>query len=178
MSYNRKTGREIASLIAAEKAINPAFVPSFVLQSDGKSKELRFVGLISIGANQYAIASDSGLVRNFANVDDFVRVVAKVAESGNGDYVLTVKTGQLLASSVPANMATWAAAQALRLNKVKKSQQARVVEIDTQLSVMAGWENGNQAQQAKKTEVQAQRAAVLTDIAAIEAEVTRLGNIH
>lgn len=177
MPYNRKTGREIARLIAAEKASNPAFVPSFVLQSDGK-KELRFVGLISIGANQYAIASDTGPVRNFANVDDFVRVVAKVAESGNGDYVLTVKTGQLLASSVPANMATWAAAQTLRLNKVKTSQQARVAEIDTQLSVMAGWENGNQAQQAKKTEVQAQRAAVLTDIAAIEAEVTRLGTIH
>lgn len=52
-----------------------------------------------------------------------------------------------------------------------------VAEIDEQLLLMVGWENGNVAQKAKKAEVQAQRACVVTDVAAIDTEIARLQTI-
>ena len=106
-----------------------------------------------------------------------MKFAAKAAEKGNGVYTVEVDTGSLLASSVPADMQSWADAQIIRLNKAKVSQQAVIAEIDNQLGLMIGWENGNAAQQAKKLEVQAQRAAVVTDIAAIDTEVARLAVI-
>ena len=57
------------------------------------------------------------------------------------------------------------------------TQQAAVANIDDQLGLMVGWEAGNAAQQAKKLETQAQRACVVTDIAAIDTEVARLAVI-
>ena len=57
------------------------------------------------------------------------------------------------------------------------TQQATIDNIDEQLGLMIGWENGNAAQQAKKLETQAQRACVVTDIAAIDTEIARLAVI-
>ena len=71
-------------------------------------------------------------------------------------------------------MVTWAQGQITRLGKVKTAQNAVITKLDEQLGFMVGWENGNAAQQAKKLEVQNQRACVVTDIAAIDAEVARL----
>lgn len=173
----RKTLRELSRLFTAEKVINPAAIATLKLASVGTDKGLRFVGKMTIGAVEYELASDSGKIKVFGDVDSFLKFTAKAAEKGNGIYSVEVDTGVLLASSVPNDMQSWADAQIIRLNKAKLSQQAIVSSIDDQLGLMVGWENGNAAQQAKKIEVQAQRACVVTDIAAIDTEVARLAVI-
>ena len=171
----RKTQREISRLFQVEKATNPAAVA--VIKAQAIDKSLRFTGTIGIGASTYEIAGDSGKVKVFSDIDSLVKYVAKAAERGNGVYVVEIDTGALLASSVPSDLPSWADAQIVRLNKAKISQQAVITDIDAQLGLMIGWENGNAAQQSKKLEVTAQRAAVVTDIAAIDTEVARLAVI-
>lgn len=173
----RKSQRELSRLFVAEKVGNPAAVAAIKASSVGNDKSLRFVATLTIGATTFDIASDSGKVKVFADLDSVVKFAAKVAEKGNGIYSVEVDTGTVLASSVPADMKSWADAQIIRLNKAKLSQQAVIDGLDDQLGLMVGWENGNAAQQAKKLEVQAQRACVVTDIAAIDTEVARLAVI-
>ena len=170
----RKTLRELARLVAAEKLVTPGFVPAIKLVAVGTNKALRMVGTVTIGANVYECAADAGSIKTFGDVDDFLKYVAKAAETGDGVYNVEVDTGALLASSVPSNMVTWAQGQITKLGKIKASQNGVIAKLDEQLGFMVGWENGNAAQQAKKAETQAQRAAVVTDIAAIDAEVARL----
>ena len=177
MATNRKTSRKMISLIAQARASDAAFVPAFSLIA-GAEKDLRFTAFVSIAGTDYALAGDGGAVKKFGAVDDALKMIAKVAESGDGTYTVRVETGALLASKVPANMVTWAGSQTVKLGKVKTAQQAVIADIDTQLAAMNGWENGNQAQRAKKDEMQAQRAAVVEDVAAIDAEVARLATIH
>jgi len=173
----RKTLRELSRLFGVEKVTNPASVASLKLVTVGTDKALRFVGRMTIGANEYELASDSGKLKVFGDVDSFLKFAAKAAEKGNGVYSVEVDTGVLLASSVPADLQSWADAQIIRLNKAKMTQQSIIANIDDQLGLMVGWENGNAAQQAKKIETQAQRACVVTDIAAIDTEVARLAVI-
>lgn len=173
----RKTLRELSRLFAVEKATTPGAVAMLKMRAVGNDRNLRFAATIQIGATVYDVASDSGKVKTFADVDSFLKYAAKAAEKGNGVYTVEVDTGNLLASSVPADMQSWADAQIVRLNKAKVSQQALIVSIDDQLGLMVGWENGNAAQQAKKAETQAQRACVVTDIAAIDTEIARLAVI-
>ena len=173
----RKTLRELSRLFNAEKVSNPAAVAALRCIAVGTDKALRFVGKMTIGATAYDLASDSGKLKTFSDVDSFLKFTAKAAEKGNGIYSVEIETGALLASSVPADMKSWADAQIVRLNKSKVSQNAVVSTIDEQLGLMVGWENGNAAQQAKKAEVQAQRACVVTDIAAIDTELARLAVI-
>jgi hypothetical protein len=170
----RKSLREIARLVAVKKAATPGFVPTIKLTAVGTDKALRLVGEVTIDADTYQCASDTGTVKVFSDVDGFLKYVARAAEAGNGVYNVEVDTGALLASSVPSNMVTWAQAQITRLGKVKTSQTDLIAKLDSQLGLMVGWENGNAAQQAKKSEVQAQRACLVTDIAAIDTEVARL----
>lgn len=174
---SRKTSRELSRLFTAEKVTTPGAVAVVKAQAIPGDKNLRFHGTIGIGATTYEIASDSGKLKVFPDVDSLLKFAAKCAEKGNGVYTVEVATDALLASSVPADMQSWADAQIIRLNKAKISQQAVIANIDDQLGLMVGWENGNAAQQAKKVEVTAQRAAVVTDIAAIDTEVARLAVI-
>lgn len=173
----RKSLRELTRLFTAEKVSNPAAVAALRLVAQGTDKSLRFIGKMTIGATTYELATDSGKLKTFTDVDSFLKFAAKAAEKGNGIYSVEVETGALLASSVPADMKSWADSQIVRLNKAKVSQQATIASIDDQLSLMVGWENGNAAQQAKKAEVQAQRACVVTDIDAIDTELARLAVI-
>lgn len=173
----RKTLRELTRLFNAEKVSNPTSTASLRCVAVGTDKALRFVGKMTIGATTYDLASDSGKLKTFSDVDSFLKFAAKAAEKGNGIYSVEVETGALLASSVPADMQSWADAQIVRLNKAKVSQQAVIASLDDQLGLMVGWENGNAAQQAKKVETQAQRACVVTDIAAIDTELARLAVI-
>ena len=173
----RKTLRELSRLFNVEKASTPGAVAALKLSAVGTDKKLRFVAKMQIGATTYDVASDSGKVKAFVDVDSFLKYAAKAAEKGNGVYTVEVDTGALLASTVPVDMQSWAEAQIVRLNKAKVSQQALIVNIDDQLGLMVGWENGNAAQAAKKAETQAQRACVVTDIAAIDTEVARLAVI-
>lgn len=173
----RKTLRELSRLFTVEKSTNPTAVAVLKLHTIGTDKALRFFGSMQIGATTYEVAGDSGKLKTFSDVDSFLKFAAKAAEKGNGVYSVEVDTGVLLASSVPSDMKSWAEAQIIRLNKAKLSQQAAIDNIDEQLGLMIGWENGNAAQQAKKLETQAQRACVITDIAAIDTEVARLAVI-
>lgn len=173
----RKTLREISRLFTAEKVTTPGAVGVLKMVAIGSDKALRFMATIGIGASVYEVASDSGKLKTFTDVDGFLKFAAKAAEKGNGVYTVEVDTGSLLASSVPNDMQSWANAQIIKLNKAKTNQQAVIAYVDEQLGLMVGWEAGNAAQQAKKLETQAQRACVVTDIAAIDTEVARLAVI-
>lgn len=173
----RKTLRELARLVAVEKQTTPGFVPVIKLTAIGTDKALRLVGTVTIGADAFECAADNGKIKVFGDVDGFLKYVAKAAEKGDGVYNVEVDTGALLASSVPSNMESWAQAQITRLGKVKTAQNAVIADLDNQLTFMVGWESGNMAQQEKKAEVQAQKAAVVTDIAAIDAELLRLADL-
>ena len=173
----RKTLRELTRLFNAEKVSNPTSTASLRCVAVGTDKTLRFMGKMTIGATTYDLAGDSGKLKIFSDVDSFLKFAAKAAEKGNGIYSVEVETNALLASSVPADMKSWAEAQIVRLNKAKVSQQVVIASLDDQLVLMVGWESGNAAQQAKKVETQAQRACVVTDIAAIDTELGRLAVI-
>ncbi len=173
----RKTIREISRLFNAEKVSTPGIVAGLKLSAVGSDKGLRFIGTVSIGANHYDMASDTGKLKIFTDVDSFLKQAAKCVEKGSGVYTVDVDTLALLASSVPSDMVSYANAQMVRLNKTKLGQQALITTIDDQLGLMVGWESGNAAQQTKKAETQAQRACVVTDIAAIDTEVARLAVI-
>ena len=170
----RKTQRELSRLYSGWKVGTPGAVAAILLTVIGTSSALKFTGKMTIDGNTYELATDAGKVKAFSNVDDALKFAAKVAEKGNGVYTVEVDTGAVLASKVPNDMKAFAESQIVRLAKAKVSQNAIIDEIDADLTLMVGWEVGNAAQQAKKIEVQAQRAAVVTDVAAIDAEVARL----
>jgi hypothetical protein len=170
----RKSLRELARLFIAEKVGNPAAVAALRLAIVGTDKRLRFVAFLTIGATEYECAADNGKIKTFGDLDDFLKYTAKAAEVGNGVYSLEVDTGAVLASAVPNDVVAWSEAQIVRLNKVKTGQNAVIAAIDTQLALMVGWDTGNTAQQAKLAETQAQRACVVTDVAAIDTEIARL----
>lgn len=170
----RQTMREIARRVSVKRQSVPGFVPVIKAVAVGDDKQLRLMGSVTIDADTFECASDNGKIRTFNDVDGFLKFVAKCAEKGDGVYNVEVDTGQLLASSVPADIPAWAQSQITRLGKVKTAQQATIAGLDSQLALMVGWESGNLAQQAKKAEVTAQKSAVTTDIAAIDAEVVRL----
>lgn len=173
----RKSLRELSRLFAVEKAANPAAVATLRLSADPADRALRFVAFITIAGVEYQCAADNGKLKTFSDVDGFLKYAAKAAEVGDGTYTVKVETGALIASTVPTDMEAWAESQIIRLGKVKTAQNAVIAEIDAQLLLMVGWENGNVAQKAKKAEAQAQRACIVTDIAAIDTEIARLETI-
>lgn len=173
----RKTSREIARLMAAEKQITPGAVATLKLVALGTDKALKFGATMKVGASTYEVAGDNGKVKTFSDVDGFLKFAAKAAEVGNGVYTVEVDTGALLASTVPSDIKAWAQSQVIRLGKVKIAQNAVIAGIDEELTLMVGWEAGNAAQQAKKAETQNQRACVVADVSAIDAEVVRLNAI-
>lgn len=169
----RKTTRELARLFGAWKANVPAAVAGLTAVVVGTSSALKFIGRVTIDGTAYEIATDAGKVKTFGNIDDLLKSAAKIAEVGNGVYSVSVDTGAVLASKVPNDMQVFAENQIVKLNKTKVSQNAIIAGLDDDLGLMVGWENGNAAQQAKKIEVQAQRAAVVADVAAIDAEIVK-----
>lgn len=173
----RKTTRELSRLFGLKVAAVPGYVPQFKCKAVGMNKNLKFAGSVVIDAVEYPVAADGGTVKLFQNVDDFLKVVAKACEAGNGVYTVVSDTGALLASAVPSNMKTWAENQIAKLGKVKIAQTAHVAGLDAQLVLMATWATGNAAQQARLAEVTAQKVAVVEDIAAIDTELVRLALI-
>lgn len=171
---NRRTVRDLAGIYRLAKEANPGIVPVFQVASVGSDRSLKFVGSVEIEGVTYVPAGDTGKVKSFADVDAFVAYMSKCCEASDGVYQVSVNTASILASKVPNDMKAWAASQIVSLSQKRTGQVAVVNTIDQQLSLMIGWEAGNQAQRAKKAEVEAQRACVQADIAAIDAEVTRL----
>lgn len=165
----RKTMREIARLLKVERQTNAGAVPTLALNAVPGDKSLRYGGEITIGAATYQVATDAGRVRTFGNGDDFVKTVAKYLPTSSGAYAVTVATGILLVSPVPSDLVKDAQAKVLRYQAVKTAQQAVVADLDADLALMAGWATGNPLQVAKWGEVTAQKAAVVEDIAAVDA---------
>lgn len=170
----RKTQRELSRLFEIKKTATPGYVPDFQLIAITGDKKLRFHGQVTIDGTLYECANDSGSIKTFGDIDDYLKYVAKACEKGDGVYTVSADTGSLLASSVATNMQVWAANQIVKLGRAKTKQEAVVVKLDASLSLMVGWEAGNAAQQARKAELEAQKVAVNTDIAAIDTEVARL----
>lgn len=170
----RKTARQLSAIIATAKAANAGVAILFSLASFGNDKSLKFNGTVAVGGVAYQVAADNGKIQNFADADSFIKKLSKFAETGDGVYPVTVSTGSMLASKVPTNIVAANAAKIVALGKTKTAQQAVVATLDDQIALMAGWDTGNAAQQAKLTEVQAEKTAVVGDIAAIDAEVAAL----
>lgn len=170
----RKTARELSALLATARGVNPAVAVQYSLATFGGDKSLKFVGMVSIGGVEYEVAADNGKIQAFADADSFIKKVSKFDEAGDGVYDVSVDTGALLASTVPTDLVKAKAAKIVVLGKAKTHATAVVADIDAQIALMVGWDTGNAAQRAKLAEAQAQKAAVVGDIAAIDAEVAVL----
>lgn len=98
-------------------------------------------------------------------------------ESSAGEQLLEILAALIvdgLARQLVRDRVKAAAAKVAKLQAAKVSQQAVVAGLDAQLAMMAGWESGSPLQVARFVEVMEQKAAVLADVAAIDAEIVRL----
>lgn len=172
---SRASIRVLAARAAAHIAANPGFVPTLYCTAIGVDKSLRLLASVKVdGGSEVDICGDNGKIKTFSDMDGVVKAMSKIRESSNGVYAITVDTGVLFASSAPANVTAYYEAQIVRLGKVKVHQQAVSAEIAAQLVLIAGWDVGNAAQQARFAEVTAQKAAVDADITALTDEIARL----
>lgn len=173
MSNARKTPRQLTALLRTYRVGDPGYQPEFTVVT--ADRKLRFKGSVKIGAVVYDCANSNGKIATFGDVDSFVKYAASCVETIDGTYTVEIITGAVLVKTLPADMQAWAADEVVRLGVKRAAQQAVVGELDVQLGLMVGWDiNGNALQQAKFAEVTEQKAAVLGDIAAIDAEIIRL----
>lgn len=170
----RVTGRKLAEIVRLAKIADAGVTVAILGDAISGDKSLRFVGTVTVGADQYRLCSDSGKVKVFANADDLVKFVSAAAPVNSGAYVVTLSTGVLLAAAVAADQVKAMAARVVKLASVKAKQQGVIAGLDEQLALMVGWNVGSALQIARFDEVTAQRATVNADIAAIDAEVLRI----
>lgn len=170
----RITSRGLAQALIVARQADANVAVSFVATAIPGNKALKFYGVVRIGATNYDLAGGNGKLRLFTDMDDFIKYVAASVPVGSGDYLVTIKTGTVLAAAVPTDLVKAAAAKVVKLQATKVAQNQVLADIDVQLALMAGWESGSSLQVAKLAEVQTQRASVVTDIAAIDAEIVRL----
>ena len=171
----RKTQRALTKILRDARVATPGLQPEFALTALADDTKLRFSGFVTIDGVVYQAATNSGKTAVFGDVDAFVRYAAGCVETSDGVYSIEIETGEILVKNLPADLEAWAEAEIVRLGVRKTAQQGVIAAIDAQLALMTGWETGNPKQQAKKAETQAQRVAVVEDIAAIDAEIARLG---
>lgn len=174
----RATVRKLAGILAAYKVGNPGFTPVFACSAVGTDKQLKVQSTVKVdGGAPVTIAADNGKIKTFSDVDAAIQAFSKISESNNGVYSLSVDTGALFASKVPTNMVSAAESKIIALTKTKANQTAQKASLDADLVLMAGWDTGNAAQQARFAEVTAQSATVADDIGALTAELARLALI-
>lgn len=170
----RITARGLAQAALVARTADPDVVVSFDANALPGDKRLRFYGVVKIGGTSYDLAGNNGRLKLFGDVDGYVKYVAAAMPAGGGSYSVKVNTGVTLAAAIPADLVKAAAAKVAKLQAAKVSQQAVVAGLDAQLAMMAGWESGSPLQVARFVEVMEQKAAVLADVAAIDAEIVRL----
>lgn len=170
----RTTSRGLALAVLTARLAEPAIAIVFSATAIPGNKSLKLYGSVKVGAVDYDLAGNNGKLRLFPDVDDFVKYVAGSIPVGSGDYSVLIKTGSVLASAVPSDLVKAAAAKVVKLQAAKVSQAQVLAEIDAQLALMAGWETGSMLQVAKLNETNTQRASVVADVAAIDAEIVRL----
>jgi len=99
--------------------------------------------------------------------------VPEYMETSDGTYTVAIETGLVLVSPLPADLKKDAASKVVKYNTKKTAQTAVLADIDAQIVLMDGWNTGNALQVARLAEVQTQRAAVVEDIAAIDALIAK-----
>ena len=169
----RKTIREIARLLSVARVATPGLNPEFSLYADDGNKSLKFSGEVKIGNDIYSVAADNGKVKKFTNADDYVKVVAQHLETSDGTYTVAISTGLVLVSALPADLKKDAASKVLKFNAKKTAQTAVKADLDAQIVLMDGWDQGNALQVVRLQEVTAERSAVVEDIAAIDALIAK-----
>ena len=170
----RVTSRGLAQAAILAKQADPLVTFAYTAVIVSNDKALKFFGEVKIGAATYELAGNNGKLRVFTDIDDFVKFLSGAIPSGSGDYNVVIKTGVALAASVPSDLVKAAAAKVVKLNAAKVVQNEVLAEINAQLALMVGWESGSPLQAAKLAETNTQKATVLADIAAIDAEIVRL----
>lgn len=170
----RVTLRGLTQAILVAKKANPAVAIVFNANAVEGNKQLKFYGVVSVGGVEYDLAGTNGKLKLFTDADDLVKYIASAAPAGSGTYPVLIHTGSQLAAAVPSDLVKAAAAKVVKLQAAKVAQTAVIAEIDAQRALMVGWENGSPLQVAKLNETNTQRAAVVADIAAIDAEIVRL----
>lgn len=152
---------------------NPGVAVTFAADARPGNKKLVFTGRVTIGADEYDLAGDNGKIKSFSQIDDYIKYVAQAAPISNGTYSIACATGTILAASIPSDLKKDAQNKIVQLNRRKTAQQAVLAAINAELTLMAGWENGNALQAAKKAETEVQKTVVTNDISAIDAQITR-----
>lgn len=170
----RVTLRGLTQAILVAKKANPAVAIVFNANAVEGNKQLKFYGVVSVGGVEYDLAGTNGKLKLFTDADDLVKYIASAAPAGSGTYPVLIHTGSTLAAAVPSDLVKAAAAKVVKLQAAKVAQTAVIAEIDAQLALMVGWASGSSLQVAKLNETNTQRAAVVADIAAIDAEIVRL----
>lgn len=170
----RITSRGLAQAVLVARQAEPGVAITFTANAVSGNKALKFYGVVKVGVTDYDLAGPNGKLRLFTDIDDFIKFVAGSIPAGSGDYSVTIKTGTVLAAAVPTDLVKAAAAKVIKLQAAKVAQTGVLADIDAQIALMAGWENGSPLQVAKLAEAQTQRASVVVDMAAIDAEIVRL----
>ena len=170
----RVTLRALTEAALAAKQADPGVAIAINANAVAGNRKLKFYGVVTIGAAEYDLAGANGKLKLFGDVDDLVKYMSDAIPMGSGTYVVNVNTGVTLADAVPNDLVKAAAAQVVKLQAAKVAQNTVLAAIDAQLALMDGWGDGSPLQVAKLEETQTQRAAVVADIAAIDAEIVRL----
>ena len=170
----RTTLRGLAQAVFLAKQADPNVAISFEANAVDGNKQLKFYGVVTVGSVEYELAGTNGKLKLFTDVDDFVKYIASASPIGTGAYPVTINTGVVLAEAVPTDLVKAAAAKVVKLQAYKVAQNTVLAGIDAQLALMVGWDAGSPLQVAKLAETQTQRATVVADIAAIDAEIVRL----
>lgn len=165
----RKSLRVLAGLIAVAV---PGVVSIKAVAVPG-DKSLKFGGVVTIDGASYEVAADNGKIKKYSDVDSLVKDVAANFPSANGNYAVSIETGLILVQSIPADLKKDAASRVVKYNTKKTAQNAVITMLDADLVLMAGWDVGNQLQQAKFNEVTAQKVAVQADVAALDALIAK-----
>lgn len=161
----RKSLRALAAIVAAA---NPG-VLSFHLAAISGDKSLKFNGSVVVDGTAYSVAADNGKIKKYADADGFTKDLAAYFATPTGTYEISVETGLVLVSPLPADLKKNAASKVVSLGAKKTAQQAIVTALDAGLVLMDGWDVGNALQVARFNEVTAQKVSVVADIAAIDA---------
>lgn len=183
---SRKSLRVLQAEAATRKsALGGDFSFKVLVNCYGKASNPRWtataVFMLAGGASDaFDIADDSGKIKVFQTADDAIRFGAMVSEDPKGRYSVSVESGAIYATKVPANIYTDAENKVTKLTKVRASQVEKQGALEALIGVGGayhGWDNGNAAQQARYAETVEQIGVIESDVDAIDAEIVRLNAI-
>lgn len=168
---SRLSIRAAKSTVAAYVASNGGSV-SLSCVATGKAGNPSFAASVTYGGGTIQLAGDSGKIKSFPTVEAAILAFSQIREANDGVYAPSVDTGELFASKVPSNIYTAAASRIVSLNKSRAMQITRRDALAALLAgPMLGWDTGNAAQVASFNETTTQKAVIVSDIAAIDAEI-------